>query len=65
MQPLVPEEEPAGGLVCPPVAECPQPVLELEVVARVGLVQEQLEVVEEQLVVQEQPERGRAVLAEI
>jgi hypothetical protein len=33
-------------------------------VAGVGLVEEQLEMVEEQLVVQEQPQRWRAVLAE-
>jgi hypothetical protein len=61
---LVPEKEPAGGLVCPPVAECAEPVLELEVVTGVGLVQQKLQVVEEQLVVQEQPQRRRAVLAE-
>jgi hypothetical protein len=63
-QPLVSEEEATGGLVCPPTAEGAEPVLQLKVVARVGLVEQELQVVEEQLVVQEQPQRGRAVLAE-
>jgi len=58
---LVPQEESAGHLVCPPVPEGEEPVLELLVVASGGLVHQQLQVVKEQLVVQEQAQ-GRGVV---
>ncbi len=61
---LVSQEEPTGGLVGATIAKGAEPVLQLEIVARVGLVQQQLQVVQEQLVVQEQTQRRRAVLAE-
>ena len=61
---LVPEEKPAGHLARPAAEEGLEPGLELVVVPAGGLVEEQPEVVQEQLVVQKQPHRRRIVISE-
>ena len=63
-QGLVPQEEPAGDLVRPPVPEGQEPVLEQLVVPAGRLVDQELEVVQEQVVVQEQSQRRGVVPAE-
>ena len=62
---LVPEEKPAGHLTRPAAEEGLEPGLKLVVVPAGGLVEEQPEVVQEQLVVQKQPHRRRIVISEI
>ena len=61
---LVPEEKPAGHLARPAAEEGLEPGLKLVVVPAGGLVEEQPEVVQEQLVVQKQPHRRRIVISE-